>query len=150
MTTPSPDREALRERLLAAAREARHHAYAPYSGYAVGAAVRCEDGRIFAGANVENASYGLTICAERAAVFRAVNEGARRIEAIAVVTRDGGTPCGACRQVLSEFADGDAVIWCASDEDVAVEEYRLADLLPFAFRLPSQPSGDDELILGGM
>jgi cytidine deaminase len=142
--------ERLREKLLAAAREARHHAYAPYSGYAVGAAVHCEDGRIFAGANVENASYGLTICAERMALFRAVNEGARRIDAMAVVTRDGGTPCGACRQVLAEFADGDAVVWCASEENSVVEEYRLADLLPFAFHLPTQLSGENEWTLGGM
>lgn len=144
------DTEDRRDKLLATAREARHRAYAPYSGYTVGAAVCDEDGRVFTGANVENASYGLSICAERVAVFRAVNEGARRIVAVAVVTRNGGTPCGACRQVLSEFADGDAVVWCASEEEAVVEEYRLSDLLPFAFRLPSQPPGEDELILGGI
>lgn len=142
--------EDIREQLLAAAREARHRAYAPYSGYTVGAAVCDEDGRIFAGANVENASYGLSICAERVAIFRAASEGSRRIRAMAVVTRDGGTPCGACRQVLSEFADDDAIVWCASEEKATVEEYRLSDLLPFAFRLPAQPSGENELILGGM
>ncbi len=140
----------IREQLLAAAREARHHAYAPYSGYAVGAAVCDEDGRIFAGANVENASYGLTVCAERVAIFRAVSEGVRRICALAVVTQDGGAPCGACRQVLAEFADGDALVWCASEESASLTEYRLADLLPDAFRLPSQPSHKDELILGGI
>lgn len=144
------DTETLREQLLAAAREARRRAYAPYSGYTVGAAVCDEDGRIFAGANVENASYGLTVCAERVAVWRAVSEGARRIGALAVVTRDGGTPCGACRQVLAEFAAEDARIWCASEESEAVEEYRLVDLLPMAFRLPAQSAGEDELILGGM
>lgn len=142
--------ESIREQLLAAAREARHHAYAPYSGYAVGAAVYCEDGRIFAGANVENASYGLTVCAERVAVFRAVNEGARRICALAVVTQDGGAPCGACRQVLAEFADEELVVWCASEEEADVQEYRLHELLPHAFSLPQRLSGEDELILGGM
>ncbi|MCS6830463.1 MAG: cytidine deaminase [Armatimonadota bacterium] len=144
------DIEVLRDELLAAAREARHHAYAPYSGYTVGAAVYTENGRIFTGANVENASYGLTICAERVAVFRAVSEGVRRIEAMAVVTRDGGTPCGACRQVLAEFASEDALVWCMSEESAVVEQYRLADLLPHVFRLLSQSSGDDELTLGGV
>lgn len=142
--------ESIRNQLLAAAREARHHAYAPYSGYAVGAAVYCEDGRIFAGANVENASYGLTVCAERVAVFRAVSEGARRICALAVVTQDGGAPCGACRQVLAEFADEELVVWCASEEEADVQEYRLHELLPHAFSLPQRVSGEDELILGGM
>lgn len=142
--------EDIREQLLAAAREARHHAYAPYSGYAVGAAVYCEGGRIFAGANVENASYGLTVCAERVAIFRAVSEGARRIRAIAVVTQDGGAPCGACRQVLAEFADEELVVWCAPEEGAEVQEYRLEELLPYSFSLPQRVSGADELILGGM
>lgn len=144
------NRDNIREQLLAAAREARHHAYAPYSGYAVGAAVYCEDGRIFTGANVENASYGLTVCAERVAIFRAVSEGARRISALAIVTQDGGTPCGACRQVLAEFADEDLVIWCASEERADVQEYRFNELLPHAFSLPQRVSGEDELILGGI
>ena len=144
------DRESIRGQLLAAAREARHHAYAPYSGYAVGAAVYCEDGGIFAGANVENASYGLTVCAERVAVFRAVSEGARRICALAVITHDGGTPCGACRQVLAEFADEDLVVWCASEEEADGQEYLLHELLPRAFSLPQRLSGGDELILGGV
>ncbi|MCS6949892.1 MAG: cytidine deaminase [bacterium] len=142
--------ESLRTPLLAAAREARRRAYAPYSGYAVGAAVCDEDGRIFSGANVENASYGLTVCAERVALFRAVSEGARRIVAVAVVTRDGGTPCGACRQVLAEFASEDALVWCASEENGQVEEYRVGELLPLAFRFQTQPSAEDELTLGGM
>lgn len=144
------DTDALRERLVASAREARRTAYAPYSGYAVGAAVWSEDGRLFTGVNVENASYGLSICAERVAVFRAVSEGARRIQAVAVVTRDGGTPCGACRQVLAEFADEDTPVWCASDESVEIQEYRLGDLLPSAFHLLPRQTSEDELILGGM
>ncbi len=147
--TFAPEANTVREQLLTAAREARRNAYAPYSGYAVGAAVLGEDGRIFAGANVENASYGLSICAERAAVFRAVNEAERRIRAVAVVTRDGGTPCGACRQVLAEFADEEALVWCASEEDAEVREYRLGELLPDAFNLQPRQTGEDELILGG-
>jgi len=144
------NRQNLREELLAAAREARHRAYAPYSGYAVGAAVYCEDGRIFTGANVENASYGLTVCAERVAIFRAVSEGARRIRALAVVTPDGGTPCGACRQVLAEFANEDLIVWCASEEGTDLQEYSFSELLPHAFSLPQRVSGEDELILGGI
>lgn len=144
------DVESLRAQLLAAAREARHYAYAPYSGYAVGAVVCDEEGRVFSGANVENASYGLTMCAERVALFRAVSEGVRRIVAVAVVTRDGAPPCGACRQVLAEFADEGTLIWCASEENGQVEEYRLAELLPFAFRLRTQSSSEEEFALGGM
>ncbi len=91
--------------VLAAREAAREHAYAPYSGFTVGAAVETADGRRFTGANVENASYGLTICAERTAVFAAVLAGAKRIAAVAVTGPDGVTtpPCGACRQVLAEF-----------------------------------------------
>ena len=143
-------RQNIREELLAAARAARRHAYAPYSGYAVGAAVYCEDGRIYTGANVENASYGLTVCAERVAIFRAVSEGARRIRALAVVTPDGGTPCGACRQVLAEFAEEDLIVWCASEEVADVQEYCFSELLPHAFSLPQRVSSEDEPILGGM
>lgn len=139
----------LRDKLLDRAREARHHAYAPYSGYTVGAAVWCEHGDIFTGANVENASYGLTVCAERVAVLCAVGKGVRRIRGMAVVTRDGATPCGACRQVLAEFADDDMVIWCATEESGEVTEYRLRDLLPNAFHLSQRQTTEDELKLGG-
>jgi len=91
--------------LLELARQARQNAYAPYSGFAVGAAVVAGDGRCFTGANIENASYGLACCAERVAVFKAVSEGARQITAVAVVADTTGpcSPCGACRQVLYEF-----------------------------------------------
>jgi cytidine deaminase len=119
-------------RLIAAAREARGHSYAPYSGFAVGAAVLA-GGRVFPGANVENASYGLTICAERAAVFAAAGAGERRLDAVAVVT-DTPTPtppCGACRQVLNEFGP-DATVLCATVGG-AVVRYHLSDLLPAAF-----------------
>src|SRR5688572_21159302 len=93
-----------RETLVNAAMEARERAYAPYSGYKVGAAVRDGEGRIHAGCNVENISYGLTICAERSALSRMVAGGGTQITEVAVVTADGGAPCGACRQVLLEFA----------------------------------------------
>ncbi len=124
------------QQLIALAREARRHAYAPYSGYAVGAAVLTDDGRVFGGCNVENASYGLSNCAERTAVFRAVAEGARAIVAVAVVTPDGGTPCGACRQVLAEFAPNpsECPVWIATPDHL-VGVYTLAELLPHAFRL---------------
>lgn len=89
--------------LVAAARQVRERAYVPYSHFAVGAALHALDGTIYTGCNVENASYGLTICAERNAIARAVAEGVRRFDMIAVVTENGVTPCGACRQVLAEF-----------------------------------------------
>ncbi|MCJ7723887.1 MAG: cytidine deaminase, partial [Anaerolineales bacterium] len=92
-----------RKALIKIANEARRQAYAPYSNYRVGAALRTTDGRIFTGVNVENAAYPTSICAERVAVFKAVSEGEHLFEAIAVVTDNGGSPCGACRQVLAEF-----------------------------------------------
>jgi cytidine deaminase len=88
----------------------REQAYAPYSKYRVGAAILLADGRFFTGVNVENASYGLSICAERTAVFKMVSEGRGEIVAVAVSTENAGSPCGACRQVLAEFA-GDVPVW---------------------------------------
>jgi cytidine deaminase len=115
------------------ARSAAEFAYAPYSNFAVGAALRATDGRVFAGVNVENASYGLTICAERSALVAAVASGAREFDAIAV---HGGAssvpPCGSCRQVLAEFAPELRVIW---RRDGAPVVSSLADLLPERFRL---------------
>jgi cytidine deaminase len=90
--------------LIDLARKARLKAYAPYSHYKVGAALLGKSGKVYTGCNVENASYGHTVCAERTAVLKAVSEGETEFEAIAVVTKNGGSPCGACRQVLSEFA----------------------------------------------
>lgn len=123
--------------MVDAARAVRLRAHAPYSRYAVGAAVRAADGRIFVGANVENASYGLTLCAERAAVCAAVADGVREIVAVVVVTRDGtATPCGACRQVLWEFrpqAGPPMTVWLTGpDGDIQVET-TLDALLPGAF-----------------
>lgn len=99
-----------RDTLLSAACEVRHFAHAPYSNYQVGAAVLAENGQIFTGVNVENATYGLTICAERTAVFNAITAGQKRILAVAVCTENAGSPCGACRQILVEFG-GDIPVW---------------------------------------
>jgi cytidine deaminase len=110
---------------------ARERAYAPYSRFTVGAALRAADGAIYVGCNVENASYGLTICAERNAVAHAVARGARDFVAIAVVTESGVTPCGACRQVLVEFGPAMAVIVADAHDNYRI--YRLGELLPDAF-----------------
>jgi cytidine deaminase len=119
------------DHLLDLAARAREAAYVPYSHFAVGAALRAEDGRIYTGCNVENASYGLTICAERNAVAHAVAEGARRFDAVAVVTENGVTPCGACRQVLAEFGPEMTVV--VSDTAGNRIVYSIGDLLPAAF-----------------
>lgn len=117
-----------------AARAASANAYAPYSRFAVGAAVLAADGRLFAGCNVENASYGLTICAERNAVFQAVAAGARTLVTVAVYTPtpQPATPCGACRQVLAEF--GVREVLCVA-QDGQEARYDLDALLPHAFAL---------------
>jgi cytidine deaminase len=113
---------------------ARESAYAPYSGFTVGAAVTTEDGQTYIGVNIENASYGLSICAERVAVFRAVADGARRITAIALAgPGDDVSPCGACRQVLAEFAGDDLpVTFLRNGKEVT---RTLGELLPETFRL---------------
>ena len=121
-----------RNSLIAAAQSAREWAYAPYSHYQVGAALLADSGRIYTGVNVENAAYPSSICAERVAVFKAVSEGERRFEAIAIVTRNGGMPCGACRQVLSEFGL-DLQIIVANEAGRPVLEARLGEMLPEAF-----------------
>lgn len=115
--------------LIQAALRAREGAYAPYSRFKVGAAVLASSGKIYTGSNVENAAYGSSMCAERCAVFTAVNAGERRFEAIAVTD----APCGACRQVLREFADPKTmkVLVARTEEDV--REFTLADLLPESF-----------------
>jgi cytidine deaminase len=131
---PRPLAAADRRRLLAAARAARVRAYAPYSRFRVGAAILAEDGRIFAGCNVENASSASILCAEQAAVARAVAEGARRFRAVLVAGSGPGSvaPCGRCRQVLAEF-HGDLPVLLAGRRG-RIEVASMADLLPRPFR----------------
>ena len=139
-----------REELVAAARAARERAYAPYSGFRVGAALLTDGGDIIAGANLENASYGLSICAERAAVAAAVAAGHRRFEAIAVASPgpDPATPCGACRQVLREFPRGvDLEVLCAGEAGERLLATTLGALLPDSFGpedlgAPADPPGN--------
>lgn len=119
------------EELVAAALHARGYAYAPYSRFAVGAALMCENGDVVTASNVENASYGLTICAERAAVFAATSRGHRRFRALAVASGPGASLCGACRQVLREFAL-DFPIYLA-DETAKFRATSLSELLPDSF-----------------
>jgi cytidine deaminase len=123
----------LRVNLVRQAQAARQRAYAPYSHYPVGAALLTASGQIFLGANIENAAYPVTICAERVAVFKAVSEGEREFVAVAVVTSNGGTPCGSCRQVLAEFGLDTAVLIADKDGQVLLET-SVRELLPGAFR----------------
>lgn len=122
----------LRRKLIELALEARERAYAPYSNYRVGAALVTSSGRFFTGCNVENAAYPTSLCAERVAVFKAVSDGEREFTAIAVVTSNGGTPCGACRQVLAEFGL-ETVVLIADAEGNLKQEATLSELLPGAF-----------------
>lgn len=126
---------ALARSLLSSAHAAAERAYVPYSEFPVGAALLTADGTAFSGANIENASYGLTVCAERTAVFQAVAAGHRVIPMIAVVASrsDGVTPCGACRQVLNEFAPPDADMVVILERDGTPELTTLAALLPRSF-----------------
>ena len=125
------------DELVALAKEARCNAYAPYSGFAVGAALLATSGRVYTGCNVENASYGLSICAERVALFKAVAAGERGFTAIAVVTETGATPCGACRQVLQEFGGDLRVIVVDLRGERRV--YALEELLPHGFTARQLP-----------
>ena len=121
--------------LIQKAKEAKEQAYAPYSGFHVGAALLCKDGTIFTGCNIENSAYGPTNCAERTAIFKAVSEGFREFEAIAIISdsKQPTAPCGVCRQVMAEFCDPEAfqVVMAKSPEDYKV--YTLGELLPKAF-----------------
>jgi cytidine deaminase len=121
------------ERLIAAARQVRERAHAPFSQFKVGAALEADDGRIITGCNVENATYGLTVCAERVAVFKAISEGASGFRRIAVIadTAEPTPPCGACRQILWEFG-GDLEVILANLVEVKAT-HRLRDLLPYPF-----------------
>ena len=121
-----------RERLIQTALKAREAAYAPYSGYSVGAAVLTETGKTFDGGNIENAVYPLTICAERTAIFKAVSAGEKDFRAIAVATKNGGTPCGACRQVMAEFGL-QTIVLVADASGKLINEFTVAELLPNSF-----------------
>lgn len=122
--------------LVRIAGEVRKWAYVPYSNYAVGAAVLTASGRIYDGANVENAAYPVTICAERVAIFKAVSNGEKNFEALAIVTKNGGMPCGSCRQVMAEFSP-DMLVLVADENGKTTAEMKLIDLLPGAFRSDS-------------
>ena len=127
------------EKLISLAVEAMGKAYAPYSGFQVGAALLCSDGTVFTGCNIENAAYSPTNCAERTAIFKAVSEGRKDFAAIAICGGKGGKlsglcpPCGVCRQVLSEFCQGDFPIYLAHKD--GYKALTLGDLLPYSFEL---------------
>ena len=123
------------DRLLEAAKQARSRAYAPYSGYSVGAAVLDESGKVWAGCNVENVAYGSTICAERGAVLAMVAGGGRAIQELLLLTKDGAMPCGACLQVLAEFSPRPSEVRIhVADERGGLRRFTLAELLPLGFR----------------
>lgn len=122
-------------RLVAAARAARRKACAPYSKFCVGAALLTANGKVYRGCNIENASYGLTVCAERVAIFNAVSAGERRFVAIAIVSAGAATPCGACRQVMAEFAPNLRILVADAKGRGKVKTFVLDELLPSRFCL---------------
>ena len=121
-----------KQAIIDLANVARQRAYVPYSNYPVGAALRTKTGRLYTGVNVENAAYPQTMCAERVAIFKAVSEGEKEFEVIAVVTDNGGSPCGGCRQVMAEFGL-DTVVILADKSGNLVQETTVRELLPDAF-----------------
>ena len=129
------------EKLCELAKEAMTHSYSPYSGYKVGAALLCKDGTVYTGCNIENAAYTPTVCAERAAIFKAVYDGHRDFAAIAVCGGKDGVitgrfpPCGVCRQVMGEFCGDDFLIYMVGPD--GYETAALAQLLPYSFRAAS-------------
>jgi cytidine deaminase len=121
-----------KQALIDLANIARQRAYVPYSNYPVGSSLRTKTGRIYTGVNVENAAYPQTMCAERVAIFKAVSEGEKEFEVITVVTDNGGSPCGGCRQVMAEFGL-DTIVLMADGNGRIVKETTVKDLLPEAF-----------------
>ena len=121
-----------KQALVDLANTARQRAYVPYSNYRVGSSLRTRTGRVYTGANVENAAYPQTMCAERVAIFKAVSEGERDFEVITVVTDNGGSPCGGCRQVMAEFGL-DTLVLLADGNGKIVKETTVRELLPDAF-----------------
>ena len=129
--------------LIKAAFECRRRSYSPYSNYEVGAAVLAEDDSVWTGCNVENISYGLSVCAERVAVTKMISEGPRRIKAIAIATLDGGTPCGMCVQTLLEFVIDPNLVEVVTQSEAGVRQtYRLSELMPHAFSSEKVFRGD--------
>jgi cytidine deaminase len=128
MTLSTEEKQALVE----LANSARQRAYVPYSNYPVGAALRTRSGRLYTGVNVENAAYPQTMCAERVAIFKAVSEGEKEFEVISVVTKNGGSPCGGCRQVMAEFGL-DTIVLLADGSGRLLKETTVRELLPEAF-----------------
>ena len=126
--------------LIDLAVSASRRAYSPYSHYQVGAALRTKSGRIYTGCNIKNAAYPVSICAERVAIFKAISDGEKEFEVIAVVTRDGGSPCGSCRQVMSEFGL-DTVVLIADENGHVVTETTVGGLLPGAFTSENLETG---------
>jgi len=129
MTLTKQDKQAL----IDLANIARQRAYVPYSNYPVGSSLRTKTGRIYTGVNVENAAYPQTMCAERVAIFKAVSEGEKEFEVITVVTDNGGSPCGGCRQVMAEFGL-DTIVLMADGNGRIVKETTVKELLPEAFK----------------
>lgn len=128
------------KKIMMVALEARNYSYAPYSNYTVGAALLCEDGKIITGSNIENASYGATVCAERTAFFKAISQGEKSFEAIAIAggvkdedPQDYAYPCGVCRQVMREFCDEETFKIIVVKSEDEYEEYLLKELLPKSF-----------------
>jgi cytidine deaminase len=121
-----------KQALVDLANTARQRAYVPYSNYPVGSALRTKSGRVFSGVNIENAAYPQTMCAERVAIFKAVSDGEKEFEVITVVTDNGGSPCGGCRQVMAEFGL-DTIVLLADGSGRIVKEMTVKELLPEAF-----------------
>jgi len=122
----------MKKQLIQKALEARKKAYVPYSKYPVGAALLCKSGKIYTGTNIENAAFPVTVCAERVAIFKAVSEGDTELQAMAVVTKNGGTPCGSCRQVMAEF-NPDLIVYIADEKSDIKQETTLKEILPGYF-----------------
>lgn len=141
-TTKDMLTDELKEKLIETALGVRRWAYAPYSKYHVGAALLTSSGKIYDGVNVENAAYPTSMCAERTAVFKAVSEGEKKFLAIAVASSNGGTPCGACRQVLSEFGL-DTLVLVINGQGQIKREMTVAELLPGSFGPGDLPQPED-------
>jgi cytidine deaminase len=138
----------VRDELIHQAIEVRKRAYAPYSKFLVGAAVRTKSGKTFLGCNVENASYGLAVCAERSAVFAAITAGEKQFECMAIATQGAAMPCGACRQVLSEFNPDLPIYIVDADKPEKIIEGSLWELLPGAFKLDDKAKGNKSKVQG--